>query len=205
MNPIMINEPEQLDKARSLLHHCYLEHLKWEIEHSNPSGIKIQQRGSHTIISDDYDDLAVWFSVLNDTNDCIACGRLCHNDPNGLLEIERYHNAQKSLKDILQKKNEFNIVELNREAVLPKYAENKKLYLLLLKSIFQYCLKKNYAILTTSNLTNWVDIYDKIGFKRLDVTFRYFDSEPEPVIVYFAYNHDIENMLNEINTLLTGG
>lgn len=204
MKPIIINEPEQLNQARSLLHCCYLEHLAWEIAHCNPSGIKIQQQGSRTIISDDYDDLAVWFSVLNDNNDCIACGRLCHNDSNGLLEIERYHNAKKSLKDILQKKKQFNIVELNREAILPKYAENKKPYLLLLKSIFQYCLKKNYAILTTSNLVKWVDVYDKIGFKRLNAAFRYFDSEPEPVVVYFAHTQDIENMLIEINTFLIG-
>ncbi len=202
MNPIIINEPEQLNKARSLLHCCYLEHLEWEIAHCNPSGIKIQKWENQAIISDDYDDLAVWFSVLDDNDDCIVCGRLCHNDSNGLLEIERYDNAIKSLKDILQKKNQFNIVELNREAVLPKYADNSKVYLLLLKLIFEYCLKNNYSILTTSNLIRWVDIYDKIGFKRLEAVFKYFDSEPEPVVSYFAYTHDIEIMLTKVNFFL---
>lgn len=206
MNPIIISDPEHLNKARSLLYYCYLEHLEWEIAHCNPSGIKIQQQGNGAIISDDYDDLAIWFSVLNNNNDddCIACGRLCHNDFDGLLEIERYHNARKSLKDILEKKKQLNIVELNREAVSPKYAENSKPYLLLLKSIFQYCLNKNHTILTTSNLVKWVEIYDQIGFKRLNSTFKYFDAEPEPVVAYFACTHDIENMLKKIDVLLTG-
>jgi hypothetical protein len=202
MNPIIVNELGYLNKVRSLLHQCYLEHLEWEICQSNPSRIQIQQQDGKLIISDDYDDLAVWFSVVNDNDDCIACGRICHNDVDGLLEVERYSNAKRSLKEVLHKKNQLNIVELNREAVLPEYANNNKPYLLLLKSIFQYCLNKNYTILTTSNLTQWVNIYDKIGFNRLNAPFRYFDSEPEPVISYFANKCDIKNMLSKINRFL---
>lgn len=202
MNPIMITEVEHLNKARSLLHNCYLEHLEWEIIHSNPSGINVQKQSNWNIISDDYDELAVWFSVLNDENECVACGRLCHKDSNGLLEIERYPHVRKLLKDILEKKHEFNILELNREAILPKYAENPIPYLLLLKLIFQYCLNKNHSILTTSNLSQWVTMYDQLGFKRLNISFKYFDSEPEPVVVYFAQKFDIVKMLEKINFLL---
>lgn len=202
MNPIMINESENLNKARSLLHHCYLEHLEWEIAHNNPSGIKIQNKNNQTIISDDYDDLSIWFSVLNE-GDCITCGRLCHDDANGLLEIERYPNAKKTLHNIFKRKNELNIVELNREATLPKFVNDEKPYLLLLKSIFEYCIEKKHAVLTTSNLPKWVDIYEKIGFQQLEgAAFKYFDSEPVPVTVYFADNSNIKDMCKKINNLL---
>lgn len=198
---MIINSTEHLNKARSLLHHCYLEHLEWEIDKSNPSGIKVQDIGPETIISDDYDNLAIWFSVINQ-NECIACGRICHNDANGLLELERYANAREALQDVLQEKQKLSIVEFNREAVLPQYAEDEKPYLLLLKLAFQYCLQRNYAILTTSNLSEWVEVYDKIGFKRLKTIFKYFDSETDPVVVYFATTRDITNIIKKINLAL---
>lgn len=202
MHSIIVNKIDYLNSARSLLHHYYLEHLEWEILHGNPSGIKIQRKNNQTIISDDYDDLAIWFSVQGDNNECVACGRLCYNDSKGLLELERYANARKSLQDILLQKKELNIIELNREAVLPKYVENNEPYLLLLKLIFEYCLKKGHSILTTCNLVEWMKIYDQIEFQSLKATFKYFDSEPEPVKIYFAPFNEIEKILDKICFLL---
>ena len=202
MNPIIINSSVDLDKARSLLHSCYLEHLEWEITHGNPSGIKVQKNSNQTIITDDYDDLSTWFSVLEEQKP-IACGRLCYEDSDGLLEIERYSNARKSLKNLLIKKTDLNIVELNREAILPKYINNKKLYFLLLESIFKYCLEKHQAIITTTHFENWIEIYGDIGFPRLDgLEFKYHDSEPSPVLVYFSDSQHIRVLLKRINILL---
>lgn len=202
MNTIIVNEEKNLNKVRALLYACYLEHFEWEIEHTNPSGIKIQKQNHQTIIADDYDNLSIWFSVLEADN-CIACGRLCYEDQNGLLEIERYPNARKSLQHIFTMKKEFNLIELNREAMLPKYENNPTPYLLLLKSILQYCIENNYGILTTSNLPKWVSMYNAIGFQQLEeVSFKYCDSEPLPVIVYLVQNHTIKEIIKNINTYL---
>ena len=200
----VISKPASLIKARALLYESYIKHLGWEIAHDNPSNIKINHTEEHITLTDDYDDLSVWFAI-NHEDDVIACARLCHNDTNGLLEIERYNNATQILEPLLSEKETLNIVELNREAIAPSYSDQREIYgLLLLKEIFEYCLLNGHSILTTCNIHDWVSIYDLISFKFLDnYTFKYCDSEPLPVMVYLATPKDIRRLLINIDSCLT--
>ena len=199
----IISTADCLANAKALLYESYIKHLAWEIKHDNPSNIKIHHLNERTTLTDDYDDLSVWFSI-NHKNNLVACARLCHDDNNGLLEIERYNNAAQTLKPLLSKKKMLNIIELNREAILPEYSDKKELFgLLLLKEVFEYCLINRKTILTTCNIDDWVSIYDLISFQCLDnYTFKYFDSEPHPVLVYLATPIEIKELLININSCL---
>lgn len=196
-------QPECLNKARVLLYESYIQHLAWEITHDNPSNIKIHHRDEYTLLTDDYDELSIWFSISRGT-EVIACARLCYEDEQGKLEIERYSNARESIADILQTKQRLNILELNREAILPAYSDKKDYYaLLLLKTIFSYCIDNNHTILTTSNIRDWVEVYERISFEYLrNYTFKYFDSEPLPVLVYLATPDDLKQLINNIDLLM---
>lgn len=199
----VLTEQTCLNNARALLYESYIKDLAWEITHDNPSNIKIHHIDEHTTLTDDFDELSVWFSISN-KDEVIACARLCSEDENGLLEIERYENATRSIKPILDQKEKLNIIELNREAILPGYSEQRELYgLILLREIFEYCLSHNYTILTTSNIPDWISIYKLISFEEIDkYTFKYFDSEPLPVSVYLATPIDIRRLLENINYCL---
>ncbi|HRD70193.1 MAG TPA: hypothetical protein PK657_08600 [Legionella sp.] len=198
-----MTEPRCLNNARALLYESYIKDLAWEITHDNPSNIKIHHMNGHTTLTDDYDDLSVWFSISN-KEEVIACARLCREDDQGFLEVERYENARKVIRPILDQKEKLNIIELNREAILPGYSEQRELYgLILLREVFEYCLSRNQTILTTSNIPDWIAIYDLICFKEIEeYTFKYFDSEPLPVSVYLATPSDIRQLVQNINVCL---
>ncbi|MBA2650992.1 MAG: GNAT family N-acetyltransferase [Tatlockia sp.] len=199
----ILTEPTCLNHARALLYESYIKDLAWEITHDNPSNIKINQEDGLTTLTDDFDDFSTWFSIRNE-DEVIACARLCKEDESGLLEIERYENARRALKPILDHKEKFNIIELNREAIIPRYSEQWELYgLIMLKDIFEYCLSQNHTILTTSNIPDWISIYRLISFKKRDeYTFKYFDSEPLPVSVYLALPTDIKRLIENIDSCL---
>lgn len=199
----VLTKPTCLEKAKALLYESYIKHLAWEITHGNPSNIQINHIDGLTTLTDDYDELSTWFSISH-ADEVIACARLCYEDQQGLLEIERYENARNILQPILLQKRTLNLVELNREAMLPFYGETKTYFgLLLLKTIFSHCLSLNQSILTTSNIADWVVIYEMIGFKAIEeYTFKYFDSEPQPVLVYLAQPEDIRHVLKNIDHCL---
>lgn len=199
----ILNNPKCLINARALLYESYIKDLAWEITHDNPSNIKVNHTDSRTLLTDDYDELSVWFSTSN-KEEVIACARLCREDENGLLEIERYENARRSIKPILDQKEKLNIIELNREAILSSYSEHRELYgLILLKEVFEYCLDKNHTVLTTSNIPDWIAIYKLIAFEEIkEYTFKYFDSEPAPVQVYMATSNDLKKLLRNIDNRL---
>lgn len=199
----ILTNPVCLNKARALLYESYIQHLAWEITHDNPSNIKICHEDGHTTLQDDYDDLSVWFSISHG-EEVIACARLCYEDDNGLLEIERYENARQAIGSILAKKEDLNLIELNREAILPAYNETGVYYaLLLLKTVFEYCLEHNHTILTTCNISAWLAIYDIISLEKEEkYSFKYFDSEPHPVWVYLITPDDIKQLLVNINSCL---
>lgn len=201
----ILSEPSCLNNARALLYKSYVKHLSWDIVDNNPSNIKINQCNHQITLTDDYDDLSVWFSVVLN-NQIISCARLCGEDSNGLLEIERYENARNTIQPILDKKNELNLIELNREAILPEYSPHKELFgLLLLKRIFEHCLLKNQTLLTTCNISDWTSIYSLIDFKPLtNYSFKYFSSEPLPVQVYLATPEEYIRLIKKINQCLTG-
>lgn len=198
----LLTNPSCLVKAKALLYESYISHLAWEIVHENPSNIQISHHNNQTILTDDYDELSSWFALKHDNN-IIACARLCYEDNKGLLEIERYENAVRILNPILSKKKSLNLVELNREAILPSNRMRSFYALILLKNIFLHCLSNNYSVLTTSNIPEWVSIYKMIRFTPLDeYTFRYFDSEPKPVLVYLATSEDLLRLLQNIDYCL---
>jgi len=59
--------------------------------------------------------------------------------------------------------------------------------LLLLQLVFTYCLEKKHSILTTSNLKDWVDIYNELSFVPLNgCSFRYSEHDKHPVSSYLA-------------------
>lgn len=199
----ILTDPKCLTNARALLYESYIKDLAWEITHDNPSNIQVNHTGLQTTLTDDYDSLSVWFSISN-KEEVIACARLCRDDENGLLEIERYDNAKRCIGPILNQKEKLNIIELNREAILPTYSAQRELYgLILLKEVFEYCLSKNHTILTTSNIPDWIAIYKLIEFEEIKAyTFKYFDSEPAPVLVYLATPNDIKALLLNIDNCL---
>lgn len=201
MTSIIFNDHTTLNEARSLLYQCYFEHFSWEIAHENPSGIKILRDHYQSILCDDYDQIAKWF-VAFEQKVCVACIRLCVSDSKGLLEIERYENAKAQLKHLFNQKQTINLIELNREAILPNHCHQESTMLLLLKSVFEYCLKNKHTLITTTNLPEWVKIYDKIELNKLNITFKYIDSEPKPVFTYLANLDNIAKVIKNINLKL---
>lgn len=201
--PNMIENIYTLEKAKNLLYEYYIEKLKWDISTDNYSGIKIEKTSQQNKFVDDYDDYSIWFSVTNESEDVVACARLCKEDTKGLLEIERYSEAKRLLHSILNSKKQLNLIELNREAILPDYSRNKVASLILLKSIFNYCQKHNYSVLTTTNIPEWLTLYNSLPFTRLyDCRFKYAETDLKPVEVYFIENKELKNILNKINFYL---
>jgi hypothetical protein len=198
----IIRDKSDLNNARSLLYESYVTHLAWEITNENPSNIKITRDKNRMMLTDDYDNLSIWFSI-NIQKEVVACARLCKEDKQGLLEIERYENASRALDTILSQKKHLKIIELNREAILPSHSNKKEYGLLLLKSVFEYCLSQNYTLLTTCNIPDWLSIYNLISFNCLDkYSFRYFDSEALPVRVYLATPEVLIELINRIDSKL---
>lgn len=192
-----------LEKAKTLLYKYYVDKLKWDIPADNYSGIKIKKTYLQNKLIDDYDDYSVWFSVLNENDDVIACARLCKEDTGGLLEIERYSKAKQQLRSILNSKKQLNLIELNREAISPDYPDNKVASLFLLKSIFNYCLEHNYSVITTTNIPEWLTLYNSLPFIRLNqCRFRYAEIDPNPVEVYFIKYRNLNKILTKINFYL---
>lgn len=196
----IIEDVYVLEKAKTLLYEYYMEKLKWELSADNYSGIRIKKTCQKKKLIDDYDDCSIWFSVTNENNDVVACARLCKEDARGLLEIERYSEARQLLRPILNSKKQLNLIELNREAILPNYPDNKVTALLLLNSIFNYCLKHNHSVLTTTNIPEWLTLYNSLAFTRLDhCQFRYAETDASPVEVYFLKYSNLNNMLTRID------
>lgn len=199
----IIEDRYTLGKAKSLLYEYYIENLKWDVPPDNDSGIKIKRTDQYNKLVDDYDHYSIWFSVANEKNDVIACARLCKEDPRGLLEIERYFSAKQRLQTVLNSKKELNLIELNREAILPGYPNNKAASLLLLECIFKYCKQHNYSVLTTTSIPEWLAFYNSLPFTRLyDCQFRYAETDPKPVEVYFIEHKHLDNIINKINFYL---
>lgn len=199
----IIEDPCTLEKAKTLLYEYYIEKLKWDIHTDNYSGIKIKKTYQQKKFVDDYDDYSIWFSVTNENNNVLACARLCKEDARGLLEIERYTEAKQLLRPILNSKKQLNLIELNREAILPDNPDYKVASLVLLKFIFNYCLTHNYSVLTTTNIPEWLTLYNSLPLIKLfDCQFRYAETDPNPVEVYFIKNRNLNNILTKINFYL---
>lgn len=199
----VIEDVHTLGKAKTLLYEYYIEKLKWDIPTDNYSGIRIKKTYQQKKFVDDYDDYSIWFSVTNENDDVIACARLCKEDTGGLLEIERYSEAKQLLRPILNSKKQLNLIELNREAILPDYPDNKVISLVLLNFIFNYCLKHNYSVLTTTNIPEWLTLYNSLPLTRLyHCQFRYAATDPSPVEVYFIKYRSLNNVLTKINFFL---
>ena len=132
----------------------------------------------------------------------IACARLCGHGSQELLELERYANARKSLSTLLLRKHTLNLIELNREAMDPRY-RNNHVYILLLRMMVNYCLEKNYTLITTTNMSEWVSIYNEIKLpKQNGFEFKYFNTDTDSVNVYFASCYDLHAILNKLNSYL---
>lgn len=199
----IIEDLYTLGKAKILLYEYYIENLKWDVPPDNNSGIKIKKTDQYNKLVDDYDHYSIWFSVVNEKNDVITCARLCKEDPEGLLEIERYFQAKQQLQAVLNSKKELNLIELNREAILPGYPDNKVASLLLLECIFTYCKKYHYSVLTTTNIPEWLALYNSLPFPRLDdCQFSYAETDPKPVEVYFIEHYHLDNIINKIDFYL---
>lgn len=196
------NDPSAIVTVQSILYDYYVNNHLWKINDDNPSGIRIKKNKLQKIIVDDYDAISTWFSAMTN-KDVHACARLCREDNECLLEIERYPNAQKKLAHIFEKKKQLNLVELNREAIQPKDVQNVYVYLSLLQAVFKHCVLYKNSILTTSNLDEWVKVYDLIKFpKMVGSEFKYTDLDEKEVNVYFASQNQIKNILARINLLL---
>ena len=201
-NSMVISGIEALHKARQLLYDCYVKKLQWEIVADNPSGIRMETRDNALAIVDDYDSCSTWFSVTQE-KETVACARICKEDTKGRLEVERYASARLSLRPVLNLKHALKLVELNREAMATHCIANKTIGFSLLRAIFTYCLEHDYTVLTTTPITEWVELYEDIGFPKLETcAFKYFHLDPCPVAVYFAQHIDMQRMLQKIDTLM---
>ncbi len=196
----MIHDLDSLNEARSLLYHCYIEKMKWDIQQNNCSGIHVDIIKQKFCLVDDYDQIAIWFSVKQQGK-IVACARLCPEDLNGKLELERYPEAQRILGFTVEKlKREFRVIELNREAILPHYAAGNSARILLFKKIFEYCILNRYAIITATHIQDWTRFYNHILFTELKgLQFKYSAADLEKVTVYFASQKNIQEMNNKLN------
>ncbi|KTC76037.1 hypothetical protein Lbir_0106 [Legionella birminghamensis] len=201
----ILQNPKCLTRAQSLLYSSYVKELGWQINPQNPSNIQVIEQDNRLLLVDDYDDCSTWFAIYHH-HTMMACARLCHDDANGLLEIERYENARKALEPILRQKQTLNLVELNREAIIPLVCGHKPYYALkVLKAVFQHCIAHEQSILTTCNIKEWVALYDLIGWQPIpDYTFKYCQSEPAPVSVYLATPSELIELTSAISDCLSG-
>lgn len=193
-----------IDQAKSLLYEHYINELQWKIQAHNPSAIKIVASEQKNILVDDYDGISTWFVGIKEQA-VIACARLCSEDQNGLLEVERYINGQSTLKKILQEKHTLNLVELNRESIHFQY-RNLQTYLLLFKTIIEHCITNKQSILMTTHDADLIRLYALISFPKLACpSFKYDPNETIPVNSYLANFHDNDHfrMIHKINFLLT--
>lgn len=190
-----------LNQARSLLYHYYVEVCGWKIYKDNPSGIRIEKNKDGFILTDDYDKESIWF-LLYLKQLPIGCIRICGSDPKNILEIEEYENAQKRLKYIFNQRKQLNLIEFNREAILPQYVCNESL-LSLLEAPIIYCVQKKCSILTSCVFREWYIIYTMLGFERLrESQFKYHDTDPNYVDMFFAKNSSLSKIVSNIQLLL---
>jgi hypothetical protein len=187
----------------ALLYDYYVDHHGWNISKENPSGITIKTLNGKNSLVDNYDQYSIFFSVTNKNGDILSCARLCAEDEEHFLEIEKYKNAKECLQHILIKKQELNILEMAREGINLNYLDDEKPYLLLLREVFNFCLNGKHSLLTTTNLPEWEKIYKCIGFPELEnVKFKYFDDEPTEVKIYFSLASQAEEIIKRINLRL---
>lgn len=197
-----INNLEALNQARCLLYNCYVKEMQWHIEQNNYSGLYVDKTNPHFKLIDDYDEIATWFSVKNE-NEVVACARLCPEDANGKLEMERYPEAKKMLWPTLgELKKKFRVVELNREAILPDDETDSVVRPLLLKKIFEYCILNRCAVITATPIKEWLTLYERLSFPRLGgCQFKYADADAEKVTVYFASDDTIQQMYGRLKII----
>ncbi len=186
---------ETLNKAREMLYRYYVQELHWKINIENQSGIKtIKTSRNQMMLVDDYDNNSDWFGVFYQ-KDIIACARIIDHSQYP-VELSRYSSAAKIMKDIILHEK---IAELNREAIDSRFANIKKVYCCLFKTILDYCLLKNKAVITTSNLTSWQAFYKEIRLSKLqDYSFKYEPTDHKEVDVYFAENDEISTLIKTI-------
>jgi len=194
------NSLKMLNQARSLLYHYYVEVCGWKIYKDNPSGIRIEKSKEGFMLNDDYDEQSIWF-LLYLKQHPIGCIRICGSGPQNILEMEKYANAQNRLKHIFSQRKQLNLVEFNREVVLPQYVCNESL-LSLLEAPLIYCLQKNCSILTSCVFKEWYTIYTMLGFKRLtESQFKYHDTDPNYVDIFFTKNSSLSEIVSNIALL----
>jgi hypothetical protein len=198
----LIHDSQTLNEARNLLYYCYVEKMKWEIKQNNYSGIRIEKVKKKFCLVDDYDSIAIWFSVKQ-KNQIVACARLCPEDFNRKLELERYPEAQQILGITLKElKNKFHIVELNREAILPHFSAGDFARILLFRKIFEYCTLQKHTIITATHVQDWVNFYNDILFPKLSgLQFKYSNTDTDKVTVYFAHEENIKKMSDKLSFL----
>ena len=197
------NDNTVIKNTCALLHDYYVEHHGWDMPIQNPSGLVIKTLNNKKSLTDNYDQHSIFFTVTNRNNDIVSCARLCTGDKEKCLEIEKYENAKNCLKSLLIKKEALNIIEMTREGINLNYLNDEQAYLLLLHEIFNFCLENKYSLLTTTNLPEWEKIYEIISFPQLqDMKFKYIDSEPNKVNVYFALNNQLKIINKRIETRL---
>ncbi len=195
------NSLEMLNQARSLFYHYYIEIHEWEIYDVNHSGICIVKGKEGFMLEDNYDEESIWF-LLYLKQIPIGCIRICGVDQNKILEIEEYANVRRKLKDIFSKKKQLNLVGFNREVVLPQYGCDQSL-LCLLEAPIAYCLQKNRSILTSCVFQEWYTLYTILGFEELtSAKFKYYETEPHYLDVFFAESMNLLKILNNIPLLL---
>jgi hypothetical protein len=199
MEVLLIEDESLFGQVKAFLYKCYIQEFGWQVPSDNPSRIVFKESTEGlSLLTDDYDKHALWFAAVQ-ANCIVACARLCTVDSNNLLELERYPEAREKLHLLLKEKEQLNIIELNREAISLKESKYEKPCLFLLEKIFTYCLQKGFSILTTTNMVNWLNIYDKISFPKLEgFSFKYHVEDKDEVVVYFAQKEDLIKMRNRI-------
>jgi hypothetical protein len=204
-----VKESERSVAVQAFLYDYYINELNWSFPDDNASGLKKSKCDGKRILVDDYDSASIESSLFyveeSKTSEIVASARICKADENNLLELERYEDAQRCLKPYFENKDELNIIELNREAILPAFSVDWRVYLTLLRKVFAYCSEHNYSILTTTNFLEWKQVYSLINFTNLkNCQFKYTDTDPESVDSYFAKHDTVGNIVNNIDLILFG-
>lgn len=174
----VLDQPQEILEAKSLIYKVYIEEGKWNIPKSNLSGIRVAYHNNQPYLEDNFSEVSSWLGLYMN-NQLIICIRVMDR-LNGKFEVEHYQSIPKHLKQ------ETLMVESNRLAVHSFYRGT------IMNSIFtaflhEYWISRNTSVLVTAPVPGVGNYYMKIaGFKKIDVpSFKYNQSEKETVSLLY--------------------
>jgi PAS domain S-box-containing protein len=196
----ILNNQELINDARALLYRTNIEHVNWMFSPDNPSKLAIKQEGNRKLLTDRFDDKAIWIGAFHDKK-MVGCTRLCGVDENNKFEIEGYPSSEVVQKYLSQNRNA--CLESTRTVIDPDFVGKGVVRYLFLHA-FKYCQLNHYSIFGCVSHEGIKALFAKIGVPlKIESAFKYEPSDLAPVNFYFVsyLDHEFDPIVNNLNHL----